>query len=75
MSSYWVAAEGRSRTPSSYVTGPIVGPAGMLHAVDAENHVLCGARLRTLAEFRDLSWDGLGKGVVRCRECVEAARP
>ena len=71
---YWVAAEGRQRTPGGGISGSggAVSPAGVLHAVDPETeHVLCGEPLRTLIPFRNLDWSGLKNGV-RCRACAGA---
>ena len=72
---YWVAAEGRQRTPGGGIhgAGGSVSPAGVLHAVDPETEqVLCGESLRTLIPFRDMQWSALKTGV-RCHDCIHAA--
>jgi hypothetical protein len=72
VASYWVASEGKQRIPGSRLTGATVTPAGVLHAVDDDGHVLCGARLSALVAFRNVSWDKVGSGV-RCAQCRAAA--
>lgn len=71
---YWVAAEGRQRTPGGGISGGgSITPAGMLHAVDpATEVVLCGEPLRALIPFRNMKWSLL-QGGVRCRDCKQAA--
>lgn len=65
---YWVAAEGKQRIPGGRMGGATVTPAGLLHAVDDDDRVLCGLRLGALVAFRDLRWDRLEHGV-RCPAC------
>lgn len=67
-----MASEGKQRIPGGRLTGATVGPAGVLHAVDAEGHVLCGVRLPSLVTFRELDWVKVSGGV-RCPVCKEAA--
>ena len=72
---YWVAAEGKQRSPGGGISGGggSVSPAGILHAVDPDTGaVLCGEPLGELVPFRDLDWSGLKTGV-RCRACAGAA--
>lgn len=70
---WYVGSEGRQRSPKRGITGShgMVGPAGMVHAVDASTHrVACGTPLRELATFDKLDWDE-SSSPLKCRKCRE----